>query len=820
MRNDGLIEEWCDRKIAPGQEWENEIDKNLESATVILLLISSDFLGSKYCYALEMQKAMELHESGKAVVVPIIIRSCDWARAPFAKLQALPTDAKPVRKWGDEDDAWLDVAKGLRKVIDSFSPTMLPKRVNGSNLDQVEVLQTFEDWLQDTEMLLTHRAVNRVLLSHIYVEPDLRSTDDQIEENFRTRPALSLARNPAHYLVFGEEQQGKTSLLKRLYHECYAAGFSPIYIDGETVTTSDIDKVLVKASKHQYGERINIESDKIVILIDDISKFRLNEKARGKLLRSIEARYVHVVITASKSFSYVAPDIVELDAYSQFDILKFGHEKRAEITEKWISLGVEEQISAEDLYRQSDELKSRLDSVIRGNIVPPKPIYVLMLLQMFEAYSRQNLELTSSGHCYQELIYQAFKKAGILPKDVGSYLNILTELAWALHMKRDSFSESDLEIFFDEYHKEYLKVDRQQAINKLQSNSILAVIDGRIKFKYSYVFYFFVAKKIAEGYAKNETIRNEISILLNELHREDYANILVFVTHHTKDDWILDEIQVSLMELFDDQDKADLKKDKLAFMDDFLAQIPTLVMEQRVITEERSKHHKRLDNIDDDSSENNGDHIDANDFLAKINKVFKGMEIAGQIVRNRHASLPKESLYSLVEQGSGTGLRFLNYFIGISDTMKNEVVRSIEAHFRDHPNITNEQVERMAETAFLQTTYGVINGVMRKIASAIGSKEASEIYDELEKTEDTPATMLLNRAISMHYQKELDVDEITKTAIHFSDNAVCSRILRELVIQHTYMFPVNYREKAQLAESLNISIQGQRLLDRQTKVKA
>ncbi len=527
-----------------------------------------------------------------------------------------------------------------------------------------------------------------------------------------------------------------------------------------------------------------------------------------------------MVITCSKSFSYIAPEIPELDQYKSYGILRFGHEKRAEITERWISLGVEEQISETELYKKTDELILRLDSIVRGNVVPPKPIYILMLLQMFEAYSQHNLKLTSHGYCYQELIYQAFRQASISPNETGRYLNILTELAWSQHRNGIGFLPAEMDEFFISYEEEYLKVDRKIVKARLQSNSILIDRDGRLQFKYPYLYYFFVAKKIAEGYSKSDEIRIEVQNLLKDLHREDYANILVFVTHHTKNDWILDEIQISLMELFEDQENADLSRGTLSFMDEFLLEIPCLVMEKREVSEERRKHHKRLDDIEDKKCSDKEKYLDSNDLLAKINKVFKGMEIAGQIVRNRHSSLSRESLYSLVEEGAGTGLRFLNYFINLSDLAKSEVVRMIEERLREHPNLTDEQVQEFAKSSFLLITYGVINAVIRKIAAAIGSKEAYEIYHQLELREATPAVKLLNKAISMHFSKQLDVNEIKKTAHELQNNAVCSRILRELVIQHTYMFPVGYKEKQKLSEILKISVHGQRVQDMNKGIKA
>jgi TIR domain len=117
FQRDGLITVWHDRKILPGQEWDQEIDRNLESAEIILLLVSPDFLASNYAYGREMLRAVERHQSRSAIVVPIILRPSDWQHSPLAPLQALPSEGRPVSRWSDRDQAWLDVAQGLRRLI-------------------------------------------------------------------------------------------------------------------------------------------------------------------------------------------------------------------------------------------------------------------------------------------------------------------------------------------------------------------------------------------------------------------------------------------------------------------------------------------------------------------------------------------------------------------------------------------------------------------------------------------------------------------------------------------------------------------------------
>lgn len=117
LERNGVIAGWHDRRIVPGEEWANEIDQWIDAAQVILLLISSDFIASDYCWNIEVKRAMERHETGEACVIPIILRPVNWSRAPFGKLQALPKNAKPVAMWTSQDEAFLNISQGIEKVV-------------------------------------------------------------------------------------------------------------------------------------------------------------------------------------------------------------------------------------------------------------------------------------------------------------------------------------------------------------------------------------------------------------------------------------------------------------------------------------------------------------------------------------------------------------------------------------------------------------------------------------------------------------------------------------------------------------------------------
>ncbi len=121
LRRQGLIKAWHDRHILPGTDWAQAIDEHLEGASMILLLVSSDFLASDYCSGVEMKRALERHQANQARVIPILLRPVDWNGAPFAHLQALPTDAEPITTWSNQDAAFADVAAGIRRAVEDLS---------------------------------------------------------------------------------------------------------------------------------------------------------------------------------------------------------------------------------------------------------------------------------------------------------------------------------------------------------------------------------------------------------------------------------------------------------------------------------------------------------------------------------------------------------------------------------------------------------------------------------------------------------------------------------------------------------------------------
>lgn len=122
LRRAGLIEDWHDRLIVPGSDWNAQIEARTATADLYLVLLSPDFLDSDYGLGVEMEQAFSRVKRGEARLVPVLLRPCLWELSAFSALQMLPRDARPLTTWPNADEPLLGIAQAVRELVSSASP--------------------------------------------------------------------------------------------------------------------------------------------------------------------------------------------------------------------------------------------------------------------------------------------------------------------------------------------------------------------------------------------------------------------------------------------------------------------------------------------------------------------------------------------------------------------------------------------------------------------------------------------------------------------------------------------------------------------------
>ncbi len=238
LRRQGIISEWHNHKIVPGDESAKIVASYLDTSSLILLLVSPDFMASDYCYQIEMQHALQRQASGLAYVIPIILRPVDWQNAPFSALPCLPRNACPVTLWSNQDQAFHDIVLGIREAIDEIKasssatlPPLLfkqdtrPKPTTHVDQNRQRFLKRIQaTWISGVLERSLHDTA--LLVLGLHEQPDavlnpwhlIMQETDQASHPLPPDTSISQVFDDANgeLLILGEPGAGKTTLLLQL----------------------------------------------------------------------------------------------------------------------------------------------------------------------------------------------------------------------------------------------------------------------------------------------------------------------------------------------------------------------------------------------------------------------------------------------------------------------------------------------------------------------------------------------------------------------------------------------------------------------------
>ncbi|MCI5146687.1 MAG: TIR domain-containing protein, partial [Candidatus Electrothrix sp. AR3] len=108
---------WLDGRLTPGDSFREVIAEKVTDAQLILLLVSENFLASRFSYEEELRRALAKQQGGTAKVVPIILNKCDWKNSWFAGFQVLPSNARPLEEWRNIHEGLLNIAQGITVAV-------------------------------------------------------------------------------------------------------------------------------------------------------------------------------------------------------------------------------------------------------------------------------------------------------------------------------------------------------------------------------------------------------------------------------------------------------------------------------------------------------------------------------------------------------------------------------------------------------------------------------------------------------------------------------------------------------------------------------
>ncbi len=813
LKDNGLIEDWYDRKILPGDKFQTEIDNNLEDADIVCLFISSDFLSSNSCKK-EKKKALELGKQKGIPVIPIILSPCGWKDdRDISSLLALPTDGQCVSSFEDRNEAWNDVYNGLRTVIDKEL-----------RIKQLKITEEFDGFLQDVEMLTkAHSQKERILLDDIFVYPELDKYDAlrEYEEKMSSEELLAKLLEYPKIVIAGEGQSGKTTLCKAVFKELRHKNLVPVYVFDKRVRfQGKIENRISQSLRSQYeGATISeIDKGRIVPIIDNFHLAKKKEKHIGDL-----SAYSHCVLVVDDIFGLNIANEKLIGSFAFFRIREFKPSLRNELVEKWMNLtddGTDEARSDTEFYRSIDKTTELINSILgktigRG-IMPAYPFFILSAIVTYQTFAMPlDQEITSQGHCYQAFIYFYLRKQGVRNDEIDTYINFLTELAFFIHKENKyELPPDDFALFMKSYAEKYnLPVEQDTLLRNL--TQIVSVDSfNNYSFRYPYLYYFFVAKYVAE-HIEDKGIRKEMDRVMHNLHVDENAYIAVFVVHHTRNPEILEEIELNALCLFDKYEPSTLRSNQVEFFDKKGEIVVQAVLPHADTTpeKERAKRLKVQDELEESEDDAvRGEETSEEDSVGvELRRAIKTVEVVGTIIKTRAGSLEKAKLEQMFKEAMNVHLRILSSFFQIikAEDQQQAIVAFIADRLqrvvgKKERRPSDEKLKEIARIIFWNVNFFTVYGLVQKTVHSLGSDKLKPIVEKVCDEVNTPASFLAKHGILMWYNKNVQIERIAEKIKERDFSRIAERAMQFMIVDYCSLHPINYKDRQKIESKLGI----------------
>nr|WP_314834867.1 toll/interleukin-1 receptor domain-containing protein [uncultured Flavobacterium sp.] len=814
LKNNGIIKEWVDRKIKTGEEFQENIDNALDNAEIICLMISDNFLASTACIKEKNDSLLLKHKKGIRVI-PIILSPCAWTEHnELSELLAIPTDGKPITKFEDQNEGWLDAIKWIKPVCQSIN-----------QIKQIKQNGSFNDFLNSADILSkSHYNKETVELRDIYVFPKLKQYDGvEIAQKYDSENFVTDILNFNKIIIAGENQAGKTTICKVIYKIYLNLNYLPIYIEDDNLFLGNPLAKLEKSFQEQYEniEFKDVEQNRIIPIVDNFHYAKHQEK----------------YIESFKDFKYqlfIVDDIFGLNIknqnlikdYTKFKIREFSAIERNKLIKKWIQVKENDfiEINPNHLNQSLDEktemIENSLGLIFGKGIMPSYPFFILSLLAAQDIQKPLDQEITSQGHCYQALIYLYLRKEGVNNNQIDIYSNFLTELAFYIYTNgNNGLSNNKFQEFIENYKSHFNLPLPLTDILKVLSKVNICRFDSfnQFNFCYTYIYYFFIAKYISDNIDKNKKL---VSKIISNIHKDENAYITIFIAHHSKSNYLLDELLLSAEMLFENYAPATLETDELSFFDKHEEKIIKAILpsyEHNTDVERESILNNKSENEENEKqNENINNDDDSDDFVTKLRFSIKTVEVMGMIIKNRSGSLPLERLEYIYEQGLKVHLRILTSFFELIKNKQTEI--EFTDFIKERLNQINEEriekeekelnitkIEQFAREIFWNINFGVVHGFITKAIHSLGSNNLLKIAENVSNKEKTPSAFIVNQGINMWYAKSLHLDEIQKRISEKNFSKTAEKVIKFKIVEHSRLHKIDFKKLKEIEDKLKMS---------------
>ncbi len=701
-------------------------------------------------------------------------------------------------------------------------------RINGIRaVSQAQLSEDMRSFLTDPGISLRHGERGMLTLQDVFLYPDLVEVsirDERFGQRVSSGHLLRLLESNPKMLITGDSESGKTCLAKKLFLDFLQNGVVPLLIDGtkkpprgdkvygyiERLFCGQYDKMTLEAyTQNNKCLRAIIVDDYDRLPLTSIQKkeflARLSSFARFVVLLSHDITSDLAVLSNPQGLSGSSAEMVH------YRIQPFGYVGRDRLVERWMLLGDSVDPTDNSFARRLESTTRTLNTLVGKNYVPSYPVYVLAVLQALD--SATPIDITASTHGYfYELFVRTTLARGRSSKDFDVIASYLAFVSYKMQEKGvKTISDSEFKAIHQAFEKQY-DIERPFELLKRQfvEQGILTNINDGFRFKYSYLYNYFVASYMRDHIGEPR-VREMLGHITQYVHTENNANILLFLAHLSKDPVIINELLAASRELYTGHQPAELEDD-IDFLAHLWSGLPDAVYEENDPKANREAMLAEMDRntspdmgIDESVDDQEEPEVNSEDPIVQFVTALRHLEILGQVLKNFPGSLEASMKLGIARECYHLGLRSLSAVFKMIQVEELAILQEMAQEIRyRHPDLGTGEIRSRAKESLTGLVHVLSYGLIKRVANAVGSRDLFNTYERLLKESQTPAFSLINLALNLDNRSEFPDSLIRKEASEFRKAPLPLSVLRHLVVAHFRLFPVDFKTKQGISTTIGI----------------